>query len=89
MNIVNGMGIWCRKRKITVLKYADNLVLPANTTEGLQSGLDALHSYCITNKLTVNTNKGKIMCLANKVQIISHPYGTTKRQLNGLMSLNT
>ena len=67
MNNVNGMGIWCRERKITVLKYADDLVLLANTTEGLQSGLDALHSYCITNKLTVNTNKSKIMCFANKV----------------------
>ena len=29
MNNVNGMGIWCRERKITVLKYADDLVLLA------------------------------------------------------------
>ena len=65
------MGIWCRERKITVLKYADDLVLLANTTEGLQSGQDALHSYCITNKLTVSTNKSKIMCFANKVP--NHP----------------
>ena len=50
-----------------MLKYADDLVLLANTTEGLHSGLDALHSYCITNKLTVSTNKSKIMCFANKV----------------------
>ena len=69
MNNINGMGIWCRERKITgVLKYADDLVLLANTTEGLQSGLHVFHSYCIANKLTVNTNKSKIMCFANKVQ---------------------
>ena len=60
MNNVQGMGIWCSHRKITVLKYADNLVLLANTAEGLQSGLDAFHSYCTVNKLTVNIMKSKV-----------------------------
>ena len=57
MNNVHGMGIWCSHRKITELKYADNLVLLANTAEGLQSGLDALYSYRTINKLTVNIKK--------------------------------
>ena len=59
MNNVQGMGIWCSHRKITVLKCADDLALLANTTEGLQPGLDALHSYCTINKLTVNIKKSK------------------------------
>ena len=67
MNNVQGMGIWCSHKKITVLKYADDLVLLANTAEGLQSGLDALHSYCTVNKLTVNIKKSKVMCFANKL----------------------
>ena len=67
MNNVQGMGIWCNHRKITVLKYADDLVLLANTAEGLQSGLDALHSYCTINKLTVIIKKSKVMCFANKL----------------------
>ena len=65
------MGIWCSHRKITVLKYADDLVLLANTAEGLQSGLDALHSYCTINKLTVNIKKSKVMCFANKLPAVS------------------
>ena len=53
-------------RKITVLKYADDLVLCAKTSEGLQAGLNALYEFCTTNSLTVNTEKSKEMYVSSK-----------------------
>ena len=38
-----------------------------NNEEGLQDGLQALHAYCIKNRLTVNTAKSKVMYFSKKV----------------------
>ena len=35
--------------------------------EGLQDGLQALHAYCVKNRLTVNTAKSKVMYFSKKV----------------------
>ncbi len=40
-----------------VLLYADDLVLLANDAPGLQALLDALHTFCQANHLTVNISK--------------------------------
>ena len=87
MNNVQGMGMWCSQRKITLLKYADDLVLLANTAEGLQTGLDALHSYCtcIINKLTVNIKKNNVMCFANKLPN-ELPYLQYNQEISELVS---
>ena len=66
MHTVDKMGVCVNGTKITVLKYADDLVLLASSADALQAGLEALESYCITNKLTVNTGKSKVMCFARK-----------------------
>ena len=67
MHTVDKKGVCVNDTKITVLKYADNLVLLASrSAEALQAGLETLESYCITNKLTVNTGKSKVMCFARK-----------------------
>ena len=59
MHTVDKMGVCVNGTKIPVLKYADDLVLLASSADALQAGLEALESYCITNKLTVNTGKVK------------------------------
>ena len=46
---------------ITVLKYADDLVIFSKSTEGLQNGLRTLHHYCCINKLTVNTDNSQLL----------------------------
>ena len=61
MHTVDKIGVYVNGSKITVLKHADNLVLLASSADALQAGLEALESYCITNKLTVNTSKSKVM----------------------------
>ena len=50
MSQETSMGILIGGHNITVLKYADDLVLCATSKEGIQQGLNALHQYCLTNK---------------------------------------
>ena len=52
--------------KISVLKYADDLVLCSVTSDGLQAGVNALHEFCMINHLTVNTAKSKVMYISRK-----------------------
>ena len=47
--------------KLYLLLYADDIVIFAETSEGLQYGLDNLAEYCKKWKLTVNIDKTKIM----------------------------
>jgi hypothetical protein len=54
-------GISIDMFKLFVLLYADDIALLSETKEGLQNGLDLLGEYCKTSKLTINTNKSKIM----------------------------
>ena len=66
MNEIPSMGLMFGDRKISVLKYADDLVLCAKTSVGLQAGLNALYEFCTTNSLTVNTEKSKVMYVSSK-----------------------
>ena len=47
--------------KLFVLLYADDAVLLAETSTGLQSGLDILYRYCTQWKLPLNVTKTKIV----------------------------
>ena len=47
--------------KLFLLLYADDMTIFSETAEGLQVGLDILEKYCDRWKLTVNTEKTKIM----------------------------
>ena len=47
--------------KLYLLLYADDIVIFSSTSDGLQKGLDVLSDYCQKWKLTVNTEKTKIM----------------------------
>ena len=67
MDEVNSMGVTIHGTRITVLKYADDIVLLADNEEGLQDGLQALHAYCVKNRLTVNTAKSTVMYFSKKV----------------------
>ena len=60
INTIPSMGVLVGDRKISVLKYADDLVLCYVTSDGLQAGVNALHEFCTINHLTVNTAKSKV-----------------------------
>ena len=71
--IVKGVaGLDLHFIKIYLLMYADDIVLFSETEDGLQSGLNVLHDYCQKWKLTVNTQKTKI--------VIFRKRGTINRQ---------
>ena len=58
----NGVdGIDIGMLKLYLLLYADDIVIFSSTSDGLQKGLDVLSEYCQKWKLTVNTEKTKIM----------------------------
>ena len=67
-------GIEISMSKLFLLLYADNIIIFSESAEGLQTGLDILKDYCDKWKLTVNTNKTKIM--------IFRKGGTLRRILN-------
>ena len=47
--------------KLFMLLYADDTVLFADSLNGMQQALDAMHDYCTVNELSVNVGKTKIM----------------------------
>ena len=60
------MGVNINGVKVSVLMYADDLVLPSQTEDGPQRGINALHSFCTENNLTVNTSKSNLMYLSRR-----------------------
>ena len=66
MNTIPSMGVLVGEREISVLKYADDLVLCSVTSDGLQAGVNALHKFWMINHLTVNTAKSKVMYISRK-----------------------
>ena len=61
INNILFMGVFLGNHKISVLKYANDLVLCSVTSDGLQLEMNAWHGFCVSNSLTVNTSKGKAM----------------------------
>ena len=58
MNEIEGMGVSINGVMVSVLMYADDLVLLAQTEAGLQRGINALHND--------NDNDNEIILLRHK-----------------------
>ena len=54
-------GVEYGDNSISMLSYADDIVLIANDEHKLQRMLDVLDEYCKTWRLTINPNKSKIV----------------------------
>ena len=71
-DIVDAMAKCCSMGRdingvnVSVLKYADDIVVIATSPEGLQSASDILKYYCELNKLTVNVAKSKVMGVSKR-----------------------
>ena len=59
-------GIIIGDEIIKYILWADDLVILAETPEGLQRQIDKLYSYCLENQLIVNTLKTKIMIYGSR-----------------------
>ena len=66
MNAIDGMGVNINGVMVSVLMYADDLVLLSQTEDGLQRGINELHSFCTENDLTVNTSKSKLIYVSKR-----------------------
>ena len=60
-NLKGSEGIEVGMLKMFLILYADDIVLFSDSAAELQKKLDILHEYCYRNRLTVNTNKTKVM----------------------------
>ena len=54
-------GIDVGEEKVSVLLYADDLILLATAAEDLQIMLDALNVWCDVNKMTMNEEKSIVI----------------------------
>ena len=65
---------------VSILLYADNIVLISDSSDGLQNMLNTLHSWSKTWMLKVNNDESKIMhfrkCSQERTQL-EFPYGDT------------
>ena len=68
MNNIPSMEVFVGNHKISLLKYADDVVLCSVTSDGLQLGMNALHGFCVSNNLTVNISKSKAMYVSTKTK---------------------
>ena len=66
INAIECMGVNINEVKVSVLMYADDLVLLSQTEDGLQCGINALHIFCTENNLKVNTSKSKLMYVSKR-----------------------
>ena len=55
------IGVSFGNEKICILLYADDIVLLAETANDLQVLLDALHDWCCTNDMNINSMKRNIV----------------------------
>ena len=55
------IGIKIGDTEISILMYADHIILLAETQEGIQCMLSELHTWCKSWRMTVNTEKTQII----------------------------
>jgi hypothetical protein len=56
-----GKGVQVGTEHITILMYADDIVLVAESPEELQDMLNCLHSWFVKNAMCINPSKSKTM----------------------------
>ena len=66
---------------INCLMYADDVVLLSKTSEGLQNCLDKLGDYCKKWKLSVNTNKTKVLIFNKSGKLVPEKFFLDKTVL--------
>ena len=66
MNDIEEIDVCLNRVMVSVLVYADDLVLLAQIEAGLQRVINALHSFCLENNLTVNIGESKLMYVSKR-----------------------
>jgi len=64
-NEIRGIQLFPELIEICMLMFADDIACISDTVVGLQKQLNVQHTFCQNNKLTVNTEKTKVMVFKN------------------------
>ena len=67
-----GIGVKCGDDLVSVLLYADDICLIAESEQELQKLLDILNSWCVKWKMQVNTQKSQIVHFRNNAKTRSN-----------------
>ena len=60
INTLN-LGIDIKSRRISILLYADDIVMLANNESDMQTLLNTLHTWCQRWRMLINTEKSKVV----------------------------
>ena len=72
-NCLPHAGVLCGTIFLKYLQFADDLALIADSASELQAAIDALSSYCVENRLTINVDKTKVLVF-HKGRIQQHSF---------------
>ena len=61
-------------KEISCLMWADDILILSESEDGLQRKLNTLGVYCVTNKLSVNTNKTECMIFNKTGRLMGHKF---------------
>lgn len=68
--------------EVFILLYADDTVILADNAQSFQNCLDSFHRYCKTWKLTINTDKSKVIIFGSrKTKAFNFKLGNTKLEI--------
>ena len=56
-----GKGVHVDDQHVSILLYADDVVLMADNAQDLQNMLDLLNDWCLANKMSVNASKSNVI----------------------------
>ena len=56
-----GKGVRAGDQLVSILLYADDVVLIADNAQDLQSMLDLLNDWCLANRMSVNSSKSNVI----------------------------
>ena len=66
-----GLGVDIGSENVSILLYADDVVILTENEQNLQAQLDILKNCCDQNKMTVNFDKSKAVHFRNQLTVIS------------------
>ena len=75
------------QEEITVIMFADDLVLLADSSEGLQQSLAVFQDYCDSWKLKINAEKSKVMIYARVPQPLQYRFFINEEEIEIVTSI--
>ena len=77
------LGVNINGEKLSILLYADDIVVLAENKRDIQSLLDIISEWCNNNKININRDKSKVVHFRNpSTQLSKHIFKCDNNELN-------